>query len=289
MKISRYTVFFYAILVALLISSTGFSKNQKAAEKISIKELVERHLRSIGTPEKLSALKSITAYGGVESESKGATNGTTSGTSVLASEGNKYLIGLQFPNPDYPSERIGFDGTNVTVSFLRPGVRSLLGNFIRDNAKTFKQGLLTGALSTAWEFYRFDEKHSKMKSAGTKNIDGNVCYRVTLNNSSDSDLMVSLYFDAKTFRHLKTEYTKTLNPSMGASVDLSAYQSETRYRFVEIFDDFRDVGGLTLPNSYRIYYEDSNGRRTNTMLWNIKLSEVLYNQEIEDSIFHFDG
>jgi hypothetical protein len=67
-----------------------------------------------------------------------------------------------------------------------------------------------------------------------------------------------MYFDEKTFRHVRTEYTVVRNAAIGTGgVDSSASQTSVTYRVYEDFSDFTKMGDLTLPKTYKITYSRS--------------------------------
>ena len=106
-------------------------------------------------------ISSMTIAGSTKAVFKGRGTGETSGLVVLASQGKNNLIGMKFNTPDYPHEKMGYDGKDFTVGFVKPGERSALGDFMRNNDKTFEVGILGGVLSTSWEFLDYDPKRGK--------------------------------------------------------------------------------------------------------------------------------
>jgi hypothetical protein len=257
-------------------------------DDISEDDLIAKHLASIGTEEALKGIKSITIVGTSKAVLKGRGSGETSGVVILASQGESNLIGMKFDNSDYPFEKMGYNGDEFTVGFIRPGVRSVLGEFLRINENSFKVGILGGALSTSWELLDYDPKAGKLRCSGTKEIDGNDTYKCRYNPRKGSDLKIDLYFDSKTFRHVRTEYSRIIAARQGASIDTSARQSETRYKMVEEFSGFREENGLTLPHRYVMYLEILAGNGTTSYEWTMDLSRFDFNNEIDPKEFKVD-
>ncbi len=278
-KIAFVFVFIFSLLTNL----------SAAGDKIKPQEIITKHLESIGSPEARAAMKSVTIIGSSKVTFFGSGGGVAEGITVLASDGDKYLVAMKFNNPKYPFEKLGYDGNEFSVGFIRPGVHSALGDFLRTNQTTFKRGVMSGVLSTSWELLNFDEKDAKLKYAGTKKIDSKNLHKLEYNPKKGSDLNISLFFDTETFRHVRTEYTRVIAARQGATVDASAGQSEIRYKLVEEFSDFKEENKLTLPHTYRIYMEVLAGSGTTSYEWLLNLQKFNFNQPIDAKEFKVDS
>ncbi|NNE99203.1 MAG: hypothetical protein HKN25_09315 [Pyrinomonadaceae bacterium] len=290
---------FLGMSLLIMISGVFVLANPSVAakEKISVEELLTKHKQSIGSPAALAAHKSMMAVGTSKALFKGRGTGQTTGIVVLASQGNQNMIGMKFNNTDYQFETMGFDGKNLTVGYAKAGTRSLLGSFIRVNEKTFKNGIMGGTLSTAWELLNYSKKRGKLKYSGEKKIDDVKLYKFSYNPKKGSDMDVAFFFDKTTFRHVRTEYKRVIsaslgratgNPSQGIAtsrVDNSARQSETRYKMVEKFSEFKPEGGLTLPHTYKLYLEVLTGNGTTAYDWTMELQQFAFNQPYDVSQF----
>ncbi len=291
---SSYLVKFFAVCVLALLpavfsfSVTANPLRELSGDDISEEELIARHVASIGNGEVQKSIRSITIVGTAKAVLKGRGSGETAGVVILASQGKSNLIGMKFDNSDYPFEKMGYDGKEFTVGFIRPGVRTVLGEFLRINETSFKVGILGGALSTSWEFLNYDPKVGKLKCGGTKEIEGLDAYKCRYSPKKGSDLKIDLYFDAKTFRHVRTEYSRIIAARQGASIDSSARQSETRYKMVEDFADFKVEDGLTLPHRYVLFLEILAGNGTTSYEWQMDLSRFNFNNEIDPKEFKVD-
>jgi hypothetical protein len=252
-------------------------------------EVVAKHLESIGTAEARAALKSVTIVGTTKATFFGRGGGIAEGIAVLASQNEKYLVGMKFNNSEYPFEKMGYDGDEFTVGYVRPGVRSVLGDFLRINDSVFKHGILGGTLSTSWELLNFNQENARLKYAGTEKIDGKKQHELKYEIKKGSELSISLYFDPDTFRHTRTEYRRIIAARQGASVDSSARQSETRYKMVENFSDFKEENELTLPHTYKIYLEILSGNGTTSYEWLMNLQKFTFNQTIDSKEFRVDS
>jgi len=266
---------------------SGMAMASPSVQKIKPQEVVAKHLESIGTPEARQAAKSIVVTGtcSVTTQTAGAGAGKVDGQVVLASEGAKHLIGMTFSSPDYPLERIGYDGENISVGFLRPGVRSRLGNFIIANQSIFKQGLVGGTLSTSWALLNLTESGAKLNYEGLKKIDNRDVHKLGFLPRRGSDMRVSLYFDAQTFRHVRSEYERIVAARQGNSPDASAGQRESRFRLVEDFSDFTKVNNLTLPRTYKMQMFIDVQSGTIIYDWLFNLRQFRVNQPLDANAF----
>ena len=73
-----------------------------------------------------------------------------------------------------------------------------------------------------------------------------------------------------------------------ATPENSANQSETRYKLVEDFADFKKEGGLTLPHSYKISMEITWSSGHFKAEWAMTLSDFQFNQRIDPTAFDVD-
>jgi hypothetical protein len=237
----------------------------------------------------LSLLTALIFFGGLTDLHVFATyqapaTATFKGQSVIASSGNKSVIGMGFENSSYSQENLGFDGENVTVSFARPGIRSNLGDFILTHKNILKDGLMAGTLSHAWALLNLDTKQ-KMDYEGIRKIAGKPLHELKFRGRG-SDLEISLFFDPETFHHVRSEYVRVITAQLGANVDSSGSQRTTRYKLVEEFSDFKKEGELTLPHSYTIHLELDTRGGTFQAKWELALTQVAYNKTIEPAMFN---
>lgn len=275
--------FLVAISIALPIFSAGASIAPD--DKLTAEQIVEKHLQSIGSKEARDGLKSVMAVGKVIAIFKGRGEGRAEGITVIASEGPKSLFGFRFDVPDYPFEKWAYDGDDLSVAFVRPGDYTVLGGFLRVNKKSFESGLMGGTLTSGWALNNWTAKSGKLKARGSDKVDGKELLKVGVLPKGGSDLDITLFFDKETFRHVRTEYRRVIAAAQGATVDSSSRQSETRYKMVEDYSDFRPVGGLTLPHAYSLYLELLTGNGTTSYTWESTIQSLTINQDIDDNDF----
>lgn len=266
--------------VVLFITTTSFFANTpKSGDKITVEEVINKHLESIGTKETRKSVKSILIVGKSEAIAGAGKTLGLKGISVLASQAEKNMIAMKFDDPIYPIEIGAYDGSDYSVGYVSPGVRSALGLFLFANEQTFKNGLMGGTLSTSWELLNFNEKKGKLSYDGTKTVDGVELHRLRYSPKKNSDLEINLFFDIKTFRHIRTEYSKTIAATMGTNVDNSAGRRETRYYFAESFADFKSEKGLMLPHTYTIELKIYSSNPLEYK-WIMNLDEFTFNSEL---------
>ena len=285
---ARLVGYALSTLFLLLGFVNGFAQKQ-AEEKLTAEGILANHLNSIGTPEARGAVQSITVLGTVKATFHGRGGGIAEGISGLASTGPRYMVAMKFNNSDYPFEKMGYDGNEFTVGFVRPGVRTNLGSFLRTNESSFRTGLMSGALSNSWPLLKLDPSAGKIKYSGTKKIDGKKLHAIDYSPKKGSELDITLFFDPDTFQHVRTEYKRILAAKQGANVDASAGQSETRYKMVEEFSNFQEENKLNLPHTYKISLEILSGNGTTSYEWLMDLQRFVFNQAIDDKDFKVDS
>src|SRR5215813_1072249 len=210
-------------------------------DKIKAEEVISKHLEAIGKAGSRSSDHSRVAVGSVRAVFKARnSSGAIDGRAVLGSVNNKILVGMAFNASNYPGEKVAFDGKKVTIAYQSPGVRSTLGNFLKTNSAIVKEGLMGGTLSAAWPLLNLAERGAKVSYAGTDKIDNRVVHKLRYDPDNGANAQITLYFDAETFQHLRTQYEYVISSRLAAGgVDNQARQRETRYKMVEDFSDYK--------------------------------------------------
>jgi hypothetical protein len=276
-----------SLLASSSIAPAAFTARDK--EKLTAEQVVAKHLEAVGAPETRASITARIITGTVVANFRAPSTGQVPGRAVLFSQGAKHAIGMIFDGvANYPQDKIGFDGEDVSTSFVLPGRRSTLGEFLMTNKSVVKQGLLGGALSQAWPLYGLEARKPKLEYAGLKKVGERQAHALKYLPRGGSDLNVTLFFDVETFQHVRTEYTRSLAAQMGTSPNNSARQLESRYRMVEDFSDFRKEGGLTLPHQYKLGLEITLPGGSYRMDWELALASFAYNQPIDPKSFDVD-
>lgn len=268
------------IVLLTLMSVTIF------AQKLKPEEIIAKHLDSIGKPETRASLKSLMVIGDAVVTFVTEKNHTAEGRLVMASQGNKSYIGMSLNASDYQQEKITFDGQKSKVGYSYFTRRSMLGDFIQSNNVMIEEGLLGGALSTAWAPLDMSDTKAKLSGGGNpKKMDGKEVYVVDF-APKGSDIDITLYFEKDTFRHVRTEYKRISSAPIGRSPEASSRMTETRLKVSESYSDFRDEGGLVLPHTYKIVYEETGSKGTNEVDWAFTLTTFTPNPNLEANTFN---
>ncbi len=257
------------------------------AQKLKLEEVIAKHLESIGAEETRASIKSRVLIGEVKLRIKGGRLGEAGGPAVMASENEKHLIGMTFGSTNYPYEKLGYDGKNLRVAYLHAGDRSTLGNFFIANSFFFSEGLISGALSTAWSLSDSKLHGAKIEYNGLKKIGEQQLHELTYLPKKGSDFSIRLFFDAENFRHVRSEYLRIISATQGGRPEDSARRGDTRFRVVEEFSDFKKESGLTLPHTYKMNLTVfGQGVSGNEQEWEIKLVRFAFNQTIPPESFN---
>jgi hypothetical protein len=260
-----------------------------APQKMKPEELVAKHLDSIGTADARAAARNRIATGTSVLVVRQGGAGNLAGSALMASDGTKNLIIMAFDSPDIPAEKFGFNGSKFSVSTIRPGERTPLGEFFRTHDVMFKEGLVGGTITEAWPLLRLAERNPKLEYGGTKKVGDRQAHELKYTPRKGSDLKIRLYFDAENFRHIRTEYERTVAATMGAAPGLSAGRIDTRYRVVEEFSNFKEENGLTLPHTYKLELRVTGENVARLLDWAIELNKFTFNQTMSDKDFDVEA
>ena len=275
--------------ITLIVLTLILSINTVSAQKIEVKDLISKHLGSITGPERKAKLANVTAVG--EAEFIQGTNHQrlATGKSVLVSDGKKVAMAMTFPLDNYPVDRVIFDSKKLSIPFIRPGIRSPLGDYLVRNEEVVKEGLFGGALSTGWIFQYPDEKKGALSVEGKKKVDGREAYVVSYSPKAGSGLNVRIFFDSETGRHVRTEYRRVISAQMGPTPELSARQNETIEEMSEDFADFKTENGVTLPRSYKVRLASIRGGNTREFLYTLTFGTFYYDQQLDAATFDVEA
>ena len=269
----------------ILIISFGTVAAPIPPDKMKPEEVVAKHLAAIGPADALASVKSVIVIGNARAATRlDAVKGLT-GPAQLASEGDKVLIAMLFNSTAYPYEKASYNGQNLTLSLLPDGKRSILGNFLKTNDAVFKQGLFGGVLSSAWPLLNVTAKNLKLSYSGTKKINDRQVHELKFDPRKSGGMQISLFFDAETFQHVRTEYQYVIAARMGARPEDSISQLESRYKLTEDFSDFKPEGKLTLPHMYKIRCTIEERNNTQMLEWVLTLAQFAFNEPIDANVF----
>jgi hypothetical protein len=192
---------------------------------------------------------------------------------------------MSFELSNYRQESLAYNGKDVTVGSTSPGQHTHLGEFMLSNDALLAQNLFGGVLGAGWRPTDPEFLNMRVEYGGTANRDGAKMHELRVVPKGGSDLKIKLFFDAETFRHVRSEYLLELSAAMGSSPDQSAKQRGSRYLLVEKFSDFREEGGLTLPHEYTVEYEIDNAGDRYKYNWVLKLEVFRFNEPFNEKSF----
>jgi len=276
------------LAIAALLCLIADAAPARDKEKMKPEDVLAKHLESIGTNEARGKVRNLVVGGTATLNVRLGGKGQTTGASLIASEGRMSLLKMVFQeSPSYPFELLSYDGKNFGAVPLRPGVRSSFSEFLLENEMIFKEGLMGGALTTAWPLLSLTERGARLDYQGTKKIGERQAHELRYKPRGGSDMKVTLFFDAETFRHLRTEYERTLAAALGGRISTSgasAGKNEIRYKMSEDFSDFKSEGGLMLPHAYRLHLS-VQGPVPVLMDFVFDLTQFTFNQQLNPKDF----
>jgi hypothetical protein len=272
---------------SLSISWTGYGQ---AKDQVTAEQVVALHLRSLGSPEALAAVKTLAFVGSASVEFIQGAHGSLSGTSMCVADGKKLAIVLKYGDLEYPGEYFAYDGKEASVGHIRPGQRSPLADFLYRYNGIIKEGLLGGVFSGGWPLLNLKEKQADLAYHETT-IDGRRMHEIEYRPKKGlRDVKIKLYIDAETGRHVRTEYRLRVRDDMSVlpgatSNTLKQGVPDSIYVLTERFDDFKTVNEMTLPHRYTIDYSLEGQGRTFIAKWIIQATQWGFNQTYDERIF----
>lgn len=263
------------ILAAVFSSALG--------QKMTADEIIKKHLDAIANSSVRSNTIDVSMIGDVTFSSGPADKRPISGRGVIASTPEKAALAMTFTFSSYQIEKIIFDGKDLHVAAANLGNRSAFGDFVSSNDGLFSERLFLGALSCGWSMHNVK---GRVSSKGIKKLDDREVYVISYEAKKGLGLTTNLYFDIETFRHVRSEYFRTIAAQMGPTPETSARQSDTTEKLVEEFDDFKTENGMTLPRNYRItLYLQRGGSTVREYRYKFLFTNFYYNQKLDAGTF----
>jgi len=299
------------VLTAILAVALGSSilPASAAGQKLTLDEVIAKHLASIGTPEVRAAAKTRVAEGTLKYEILSGGAGTMEGKAVLVSQGNNIREVLRFNRSDYRGEDLLTDSSRIQIfkglilSGRSTPDRSLLGEFLYNEPSVLRDGIFGGAIATSWPLLSAKYRDAKLTYNGLKKVDGRELHEVQYVPKKKGDVQIRLYFD-QDFRHVMTVATVEIHPSLlsGGSDGLAgnfmgrddpqtggvdtanARQQPIRFRMEQTFSGFRQVDGLTLPSECGIKFS-AEGYRSQVANYTVHFDTIENNVPLDPKNF----
>jgi hypothetical protein len=274
------------LLLLLLIGIiAGVLQARTPDQKIDPAEVVAKHLDSIGAADARARSRGTRIKGNAEVTVKLCGEGQVDGEVLLGSQGPMNLINLKFNTPAYPFELLVFDGKKFSASQFKPGSRTCLAQFFLTNEEIFKEGLVGGILTESWPLLNLTDKNPKLEYSGLKKIGDRQLHAIKYTPRKGSELKIMLYFEPETFRHVRSEYSRTIYASeqrriAGGGANLPPEQrqqaSAARIEAYEEFADFKPEAGLNLPHTYKFHLSIQSEVRPAVVDWVFNLTEFAF-------------
>lgn len=224
--------------------------------KLKAEDVLVRHLTAIGPANSAATARTLKGRCAITAPASGDVAGALVGQFTLASTTSGFRLGMRFASATYPAEAFSHEGEKPAISFVQPGIRSALGNFLIASDVILTEGLLGGVLNARWPLLALAERGAKLQCDGLKKFDGRELYRLSYRaRKGQEDLEVRLFFEPDTFRHVASVYRKSRAQAMGTSVEQSSKESDTYFQLEETFGDFQAQEALVLPTAWTMRYE----------------------------------
>lgn len=255
-----------------LLSSLSLASPADAKDaKLSVEELVAKHLESIGPAEARAALHARIGEGVVALRILLGGTAQLAGRALLYSEPGSERINLRVDDPNYSGESFSLVGGKVDVGFFQPGRRSPLADFIAAYDDPLREGLLTGVLSLDWPLSDPGLKGAKLKYDGLKKVDGRLLHQLSYQPKKNRhDMKIQLFLDPESLRHVRTTYARSVPAPLSGDISQSSQQQDTHLNLEESFGGFQAVDGLTLPTQWTLRF--SSDQASASSLWRFEVT-----------------
>jgi hypothetical protein len=243
------------ILMGLSILLVPGLVGSAAGSTLTAQELIRRHLASIAPSDQLESRQAFAVQGDCEYRLLSGGALAAAGTGQLVSEGKAYNVLFDFAPGEYAGTEYITDGKRTEIEYRSGGQVNPLWIFLQGQDALLTEGLLGGALTTAWALLDVDGRKPKLQYRGTEDVDGRPLHRLDYRmRKGGRDLKVRLYFEPETYHHVLSTYEVTVAAPLGPSPEASARQRVARQRVEESFADFENLDGYTLPKTWTLKY-----------------------------------
>lgn len=259
---------------------------------LTVQQIVEKHLDSIGPAAARAKVttRQIVAVCNTEAKVESRVVMFGSGMGYLFSVGRNLLFGANFQSRSFPEEWLGYDGNKLTTGYLAPQQRTPLGEFLLSDPVGFEEGLITGALSSAWPLEDIKIRATQLLSSGTKKLGEREAYVLKYLPRRPSNYSIRLFFDTESFHHVRTEYERTVAPGPTTTGSRNSGPArEFREALVEEFSEFRIENGLVLPHFYALKMSLGSEQGTAIQTVDFALATFTFNKKIDKSLFNLEN
>jgi hypothetical protein len=166
-----------------------------------------------------------------------------------------------------------------------------MGSYLLLNDNILSERLFGGAIAVGWRMLDAKAIIERLRLGGTKKIAGREVYVVRYNakGNTSADSGIDLYFDAKDFRHVRTEYRQKMPEKYFYRMGIFGNQEgENMNQLIEDFSDFRRTGGLDLPHKYSVKLIIDGRSGTKEFRWTFNFDEYRFGQNFGEDFFTFE-
>lgn len=300
----------HGAILNILLAAAILLPASAGAQKLTVEDVVAKHVAALGTPEARAAVKSRVAQGTLRYEILNGGAGSLDGKATVVSQDKNVREVLRFESASYRGEDLLTDSsrTQIYKGLQLTGKsapdRSTIGEFLYVNPGMVRDGIFAGTLATSWPLLSPKYDGAKLKYNGVKKIDGRELHEIEYTPKKGSDAKIDLYFD-EDFRHVLTVATQAIEARMlegdiapggvfqggrdnpqasGGAETANARQQATRYRLEESFGGFRQVDGLTLPTECKVKFS-AEGYRTQVVVYDMKFDNIENNVSLDERNF----
>jgi len=274
--------------IVLALSFAGLLSSAHAADS-KPEEIVAKHLDSIGTAEARAAITSRAIQGTLRFKILVGGAGEAVGSWGLVSDHRKSKFVMRFGKGNWRGEQFIFDGDKTSFAAATASHQySDFAMFVSAQNFIVEEGLLGGEFLTAWALQNLDPNRVRLESLGIKKVDGQELDVIRyFTKPGTGELTVKVYFDPKTYRHVKTVYSALVTPQGSAhGITTSVDQQEIRYTIEERFSDFQTDNGITLPRHYDLQYtEELQNGSTRVYDWDMTAEQLHNNVGLDPANF----
>jgi hypothetical protein len=272
-----------AIACILLTSLSGFA----ASNDTKPEDVIAKHLDSIGTAEARVAVKSRGIQGTLHFRELVGGMGDVTGNWGYVSQQRESNFVMKFGGGPWHGERFVFDGDKTSFAVFTSSHRpSPFGDFVRTQDFILKEGWLGGELSTGWALENLEHSRGSLNYVGLKKVDDHDLQCIEYSPKANTDMMIKLYFDPDTHRHVMTIYSMVWEPGVGRDARSGPNQRQIRYTIEERFSDFQTDSGITLPRHYDLRYtQEPQNSPTRSYDWDMTADKVFTNIGLDPANF----
>lgn len=286
MKGIRYCARLVVLMLLATVLFGGLVCPGQDKPKLKGEDIRAKHIASIGSADAITAAMNRKIEGSAQVRNVRIAQSLVRGGSFLASAKDKHVLVMAFQalaNQDYAGERIGYDGKDVNIPFVSAAQRSAVGSFIFAYPEIIKHYFFGGTLFSSWALTDPHKHIGKFELQGTEKIGDVETYKIRVVPKGGTTLNIRMFFDATSFRHLRTEYKYTATAGT-VTVD-EGRATESRYTLTEDFSNYKTINELSLPTTYKVTMRVDSARQGLEFEWLINLSRFAFDKTNEPEIF----